>query len=134
MSRGRGAPRLRVVSLVPAATEIIAALGAADALVGISHECILGDGLTPRPRVTRSTLQSSTSPAEINEQVSMMSAGGAPLFTLLGAEIEALRPDLIVTQGLCSVCAVSELDVRALAARLTPTPRVVSISATTLEG
>ena len=102
MSRGRGAPRLRVVSLVPAATEIVAALGAADALVGISHECVLGDGLTQRPRVTASRLPGSGSAAEVNAQVSAMSASGAALFTLRDAEIAALQPDIIVTQGLCS--------------------------------
>ena len=134
MSRNRGAERLRVVSLVPAATEIVAALGAADTLVGISHECVLGDDLTPRPRVTASRLAASGSAAEVNAEVSAMSASGAPLFTLSNAEIEALGPDLIITQGLCGVCAVSEEDVRSLAARLAPTPRVVSISASTLEG
>ncbi len=134
MSRHRGAAGLRVVSLVPAATEIIVALGEADSLVGVSHECAPGDALTPPPRVTGSRLSGSMSALEIDTAVSTLSASGAPLFTLLGEEIEALRPDIIITQGLCNVCAVSEDDVRALAARLTPTPRVISISATTLDG
>jgi iron complex transport system substrate-binding protein len=133
MPQRRGAARRRVVSLVPAATEIIAALGEADSLVGISHECF-AEGLAPCPRVTASSLIVSAAPAEINSEVSAMAADGRPMFTLLADEIEGLHPDLIITQGLCAVCAVSEPDVRALASRLAPTPRVVSISATSLDG
>jgi iron complex transport system substrate-binding protein len=119
--------------VVPAATEIVTALGAVDSLVGVSHECALAAGLAPRPRVTASALARSETPGEINAQVAAMSGNGTPLFRLLSAEIAALRPDVIITQGLCHVCAVSEEDVRALASRLAPTPRVVSISGSTLD-
>jgi iron complex transport system substrate-binding protein len=120
--------------VVPAATEIVAALGAADSLVGVSHECVLGAGAVQTPRVTSSAIGLTEAPGEINAQVTATSRSGTPLFTLHAAEIEALRPDVIITQGLCSVCAVSDVDVRALAARLTPAPRVLSISASTLDG
>ena len=118
--------------MVPAATEIVTALGAADSLVGVSHECVLAPGLTPRPRVTASALAMSEVAGEIDAQVSAMWGNGTPLFTLLSAEIAALRPDVIITQGLCNVCAVSEKDVRALAASLAPAPCIVSISGSTL--
>ena len=124
---------LRVISVVPAATEIVAALGAADSLVGVSHECVLAAGLAPRPRVTASALGMSESPGEINAQVVAMSRDGAPLFTLLSTEIAALQPDVIITQALCDVCAVSEHDVRALASRLTTPPLIVSIAGSTLD-
>jgi len=119
--------------VVPAATEIVTALGAADSLVGVSHECVLAPGLAPRPRVTASALGMSEAPDEINAQVAAMSREGTPLFTLLAAEIAALQPDVIITQGLCDVCAVSEQDVRALASRLATPPRVVSIAGSTLD-
>ena len=133
MPQRRRAAHLRIVSVVPAATEIITALGAADRLVGVSHACVLADGLPSRPRVTESALATANDAASIHAGVSDMARSDAPLFRLLADEIAALRPDVIVTQGLCAVCAVSEADVRALAARLAPRPRVVSISGSTLD-
>ena len=133
MPQRRRAAHVRVISLVPAATEIIAALGAADRLVGVSHECRLPDGREQTPRVTESALEATRDAASIHAEVSAMARTDAPLFRLRGDEIAALRPDVIVTQGLCAVCAVSDRDVRSLAARLEPTPRVVSISGSTLD-
>jgi iron complex transport system substrate-binding protein len=123
-----------VISVVPAATEIITALGACDTLVGVSHECMPDAGAASPARVTASTLGASIMPREIDAEVAAAAGSGRPLFTLDADAFDALRPDLIITQGLCDVCAVSEHDVRALAARLASTPRVVSISASTLEG
>ena len=134
MPQRRRAAHLRVVSVVPAATEIIAALGAADRLVGVSHECVLADSHKDKPRVTRSALPADGDAAAIHAGVSEIARDGGPMFELLADEIAALQPDVIVTQGLCTVCAVSEADVRALAARLLPTPRIVSISGSTLDG
>ena len=134
MPQRRRAAHLRVISLVPAATEIIAALGAADLLVGVSHECLLADGQAATPRVTASALGAADDAAAIHAEVSGMARTDTPMFRLLSDEIAALRPDVVVTQGLCAVCAVSEQDVRALADHLSPTPRIVSISASTLDG
>jgi iron complex transport system substrate-binding protein len=134
MPQRRRAGRPRIVSTVPAATEIVAALGAADLLVGVSHECTLGEGLEPRPRVTASSLGVQAGPAEIHARVGAQSSAGAALFTLDGTVIERLEPDVIITQGLCAVCAVDERDVRTLASRIAPSPRVVALSASTLEG
>ncbi|MCC6243684.1 MAG: ABC transporter substrate-binding protein [Gemmatimonadaceae bacterium] len=141
----------RVVSLLPAATEIVALLGASDALVGITHECDYPDIVGSRARVTRSNIPSHplsgddatqhhagvgthSDPATIDAAVRELSHGGLPLFALDEARIRALHPDVLLTQALCDVCAVSEHDVRALAAALSPTPSVVTLGGNTIEG
>ena len=138
-TRGGPAGSPRVVSLLPAGTDIVVALGAEGALVGVSHECALpaGAGL---PRVTESSIRSAgadseaTRPSVVDAEVAARSAEGQPLFSIHDEEIAALRPDVILTQALCHVCAVSETDVRALAARLARTPEVITLSAATLDG
>jgi iron complex transport system substrate-binding protein len=124
----------RVVSLLPGATEIVATLGALDCLVGVTHECDYPPAVAGHTRVT-STGVDTTAPADVvDAQVRALARSGAPLFTILEDRIHALAPDLLLTQALCDVCAVSENDVRAFAARLSPSPRVVTVSATTLDG
>jgi iron complex transport system substrate-binding protein len=125
---------MRVVSLLPAAAEIVAALGAADLLVGVSHECDYPAHVAGLPRVTRSAVDGGCTPGEIDRQVRAASAAGEALYELDEALIAELAPDLIITQGVCGVCAVSEGEVCALAQRLGSSPRVLSLSATTLEG
>jgi iron complex transport system substrate-binding protein len=125
---------VRVISLLPAATEIVAALDALDALVGVTHECDFPPEVRALPRVTRTAVDGSADAAAIDAAVRQLAAGGAPLFEVLEAETTALSPDVILTQGLCDVCAVSEVAVRALAARLTPAPRIVSLTASSLDG
>jgi iron complex transport system substrate-binding protein len=136
----RGATKTpRVISLLPAGTDIVAALGAAESLVGISHECAAPASASRRPRVTANAILGASGtahrdPALIDAAVAERSRLGQPLFTLLESEISALRPEVLITQALCDVCAVSETDVRALARHLTPEPTVVTLSATTLDG
>lgn len=125
---------MRVVSLLPAATEIVAFLGVSDHLVGITHECDYPDVVASRARVTRSAIPASNDPAEIDLAVKALSGEGHALFTLDEARIRALHPDLLLTQALCDVCAVRETDVRALAGRLVPSPRVVTLGGETLDG
>jgi len=126
---------VRIVSLFPAATEIICALGAFDTLVGISHdsdfphEC-LHPGI---PRVTRSTIDSNASPNEIDRMVRNADALGDVLHVLDAEAIARVRPDLIITQGICDVCAVRESDVRIIADSLRSPPVVLSLSADSLE-
>jgi iron complex transport system substrate-binding protein len=124
---------VRVLSLLPSATEIVAVLGAAGQLVGITHECDFPAAVRSCERVTECAIDSLAAPAVIDAQVREITGQGLPLYTLRDAVIAALRPDLILTQALCEVCAVMETDVRALAARLTPEPRVISLSATSLD-
>ena len=124
---------MRVVSLLPAATEIIVALGATDTLVGVSHECVLPATAPPVARVTASAFGNPQTAAAINKRVSERSSAGESLFTMREAEIAELSPDLIITQALCDVCAVRESDVRAVASRMHRSPQVVTLSAQTLE-
>jgi iron complex transport system substrate-binding protein len=124
----------RIISLLPGATEIVAALGALDGLVGVTHECDYPPAVTNRPRVTHTAVDPSAAPDVVDAQVRELARAGAPLYTILDDEIATLAPDLLVTQALCEVCAVSERDVRSLAARLSPPPRVVTVSATTFDG
>jgi iron complex transport system substrate-binding protein len=124
---------VRVVSLLPAATDAIVALGAVETLVGVSHECD-ARAVAGLPRVTGTPVETAGGARDVDAQVRRLAAEGAPLFTLDEAAIAALRPDVLFTQSVCEVCAVREEDVRALAARLSPQPRVVTLGATTLEG
>jgi iron complex transport system substrate-binding protein len=125
---------MRTVSLLPAGTEIVAALGALDGLVGVTHECDYPAEVRSRAQVTSSTVDGESAPGAVNGQVRALAQGGSPLFTLHERTIAALRPELVLTQALCDVCAVSETDVRALVRRLRPEPRVVTLSASTLDG
>lgn len=122
----------RIVSLLPAATEIIATLGAWDRLVAVSHECDYPSLAAALPKVTSSRVGHATS-REIDREVRELSGTGAGVFALDTAAITRLAPDLIVTQTLCEVCAVSEEDVRRLAATLPSPCEVVSIGARTLD-
>ncbi len=125
---------MRVVSFLPAATEIVALLGASEHLVGITHECDFPDVVKSRARVTQSAIPHAGSPAEIDAAVRSLAGEGHTLFTLDEARIRALHPTVLLTQAVCDVCAVRESDVRALAARLTPPPKVVTLGGTTLDG
>ena len=125
---------MRVVSLLPAGTDIIAALGVADSLVGVTHECDCPPDVAALPRVTRSAIDPGAAPGEVDWQVRAADAQGEPLFTLDEERIAELRPDVILTQAVCDVCAVRETDVRALAARLSPAPCIVTLAGSTLDG
>jgi iron complex transport system substrate-binding protein len=125
---------MRVVSLLPSATEIVGALGAIEHLVGVTHECDWPPVVASRARVTTSAVDSTKTPREIDAQVRELSHAGTSLYALKERCIRDLHPDLILTQALCDVCAVHEGDVRALAATLVPPPNVLTLSATTLDG
>lgn len=124
---------MRVVSLLPGATEMVAALGQVDALVGVTHECDHPPAVARLPRVTGTAVDVHAAPGAVDAQVRALHEAGGALFTLDAARFRELRPDLILTQALCDVCAVSETDVRALAARLDPQPRIVTLEARRLE-
>jgi iron complex transport system substrate-binding protein len=124
----------RVITLLPSATEIVAALGAIESLVGITHECDHPAQVASRLCVTSSLVDGADAPGAVDAGVRTLVEAGASLYTLDEERIRSLRPDLIFTQALCDVCAVMETDVRALAARLSPEPAVISLSATTLDG
>ena len=125
---------MRIVSLLPAATEIVAFLGATEHLVGITHECDFPSIVASRARVTKSAIPHSNDPAEIDSSVREQSAEGHALFTMDERLIAALHPTLLLTQALCDVCAVRESDVRTLAAKLPDSPPVITLGGTTIEG
>jgi len=120
----------RIVSLLPAATEMAVALGLGDALVGRSHECDHPPEVMRLPVLTAPRIDASGSSRAIHDQVERATA----MFTLDAVQLAALRPDVILTQAACDVCAVAEADVAAAARTLDPPPRVVSLSSTTLAG
>ena len=125
---------MRVVSFLPSATEIVAALGRLDDIVGVSHECDYPADVRSREVVTSSAIDSTAPPGEIDTSVRGLVDTGRPLYDVREERVRALAPDVMVTQVVCDVCAVSEGDVRALATRLTPPPEVVTLGATTLDG
>ena len=125
---------MRVVSFLPSATEIVAALGHADAIVGVSHECDFPPGVSDREVVTSSAIDSRAAPGEIDVAVRSFVDSGRALYDVREERVRALAPNVMVTQVVCDVCAVSEDAVRTLATRLSPRPEVVTLGATTLDG
>lgn len=105
---------LRIVSLLPSATEIVCGLGLQRNLVGISHECNWPPEVVDRPRVTRSNVDSSASSAEIDQQVKSLMASGRDLYEVDEELLVSLQPDLIVTQSQCDVCAISYSSVKSV--------------------
>jgi iron complex transport system substrate-binding protein len=120
---------VRVLSLLPAATEIVAALGHAGDLVGISHECDHPPEALHLPRVTSTPIDTAVSSTEIDAQVVAARAAGRAVIGVEADALRAARPELILTQGLCDVCAVSDGQVHRLAAAMTPEPTVLSLEA-----
>jgi iron complex transport system substrate-binding protein len=123
---------VRIASLVPSATEALFALGLGDSVVAVTHECDHPAAASALPRLTASVIPEGLAPAEIDRQVREVTGRGEALYTLDEAALGALEPDLIVTQALCAVCAVSYDDVRAVAGRLSSRPDVISLDPTTL--
>jgi iron complex transport system substrate-binding protein len=125
---------MRVVSLLPSATEIVCALGARDALVGVSHECDFPADVVGLPVLTSSRIDAGASSKAIDDAVRGVIANALSIYAVDDAKLGALAPDVIVTQDLCEVCAVSLDDVRAAVARLAHAARVeiVSLSPTRL--
>ena len=118
---------MRIVSLVPHATELLFALGLGDQVVGVTHECDHPADARERRHVTRDRLPPGLSSGEIDAAVRSFTEGGEAIYSLDEQALRELRPDLIVTQALCPVCAVSYDDVRTLAQRMEPAPNVVAL-------
>jgi iron complex transport system substrate-binding protein len=124
----------RVVTLLPAATEIVAALGDISLLAGISHECDYPASVQQLPRVTATPIDIGGSSRAIDAAVRALQESGRPVIAVDAEEIRRLAPDLIITQSLCEVCAVSDGEVYRLATAIDPAPRIVSLSARNLQG
>jgi iron complex transport system substrate-binding protein len=123
---------MRIVSLVPHATELLFALGLGPEVVAVTHECDHPPAARAAKRVTRDVLPVGLDAAEIDAAVRERTLRGEAIYELDGEAVAALRPDLIVTQALCPVCAVSYTEVAELAQRMPSRPRVISLDPHTL--
>ena len=126
---------MRTVSLLPAATEIVGALGLMDDLVGVSHECDYPETANEKPRVTACAISGNRlTSREIDEWVRQQLARGESLYALDEAKLRELLPELILTQRLCDVCAPAYGRVQALAQTLPGPPRVLNLEPNSLAG
>jgi iron complex transport system substrate-binding protein len=123
---------MRIVSLVPSATEMLFALGLGGDVTAVTHECDHPAGARGRPKVTRDVIGPGLPPAEIDRAVRELTEQGRAIYELDEGALRRARPDLIVTQALCAVCAVSYDDVKTVADRLDPVPEVLSLDPHTL--
>ena len=118
---------MRIVSLVPSATEILFALGLGADIVAVTHECDYPAAARDLPKITRDVLPGGMSSAEIDAAVKERTLAGESIYELDAEALHDLAPDLIVTQALCSVCAVSYNDVRSIADEIDSRPMVISL-------
>jgi iron complex transport system substrate-binding protein len=123
---------MRIVSLVPHATELLFALGLGPEVVGVTHECDHPPEVLGLPRVTSDVLPPGLSAAEIDAAVRERTLGGQAIYELDRETLAGLAPDLIVTQALCPVCAVSYEDVAEIAVELPTQPKVIALDPKTL--
>jgi iron complex transport system substrate-binding protein len=123
---------VRIASLVPSATEMLFALGLGDRVAAVTHECDYPPGAEQLPHLTRSVIPEGLPAAEIDAAVRERVGRGEALYELDEGTLEELDVDLIVTQAVCEVCAVSFDDVRAVAERLPTQPEVISLDPSTL--
>jgi iron complex transport system substrate-binding protein len=123
---------MRIVSLVPSATEMLFALGLGPDVIAVTHECDYPPAARELPKITRDLLPPGLTSAQIDAAVKEHTLAGESIYQLDTTALEDLRPDLIVTQALCSVCAVSYDDVRDIAEQLDPRPEVISLDPHTL--
>jgi len=123
---------MRIASLVPSATEMLYALGLGDRVVAVTHECDYPLEARSLPQLTRTVLPPGLSAADIDRAVKARVAEGQALYELDEELLAKLAPDLIVTQAVCAVCAVSYEEVLDVAARLPSKPRVVQQDPSTL--
>jgi iron complex transport system substrate-binding protein len=119
---------MRIVSLLPSATEILFALGLDREIVGVSHECDFPPRARTKPVVIHSRLPHHASPAEIDRLVSEYVHRGESLYAVDAEVLEALAPDLIITQDLCHVCAASPDDLATAIARFERRPEVLCLN------
>jgi iron complex transport system substrate-binding protein len=123
---------MRIVSLVPSATEMLFALGVGDEVIAVTHECDHPPEARELPRVTRDVIGPGLPPAEIDRAVRALTEQGKAIYELDEDALRRLQPDLVVTQALCAVCAVSYDDVQAVAERLDSQPKVLALDPHTL--
>jgi len=119
---------MRIVSLLPSATEILFALGLEQQIVGVSHECDFPPAARSKTTVIHSRIPKDAAPAEIDRLVREFSAHGESVYSVDAEVLRRLSPDLIVTQDLCHVCAASPEDLAAVLANFESKPEVLSLN------
>jgi iron complex transport system substrate-binding protein len=119
---------MRIVSLLPSATEILCALGLDDEIIGVSHDCDFPPSVKERPVVIHSRIPLGTDSADIDRLVRGFVERGESVYTVDGRLLRELAPDLIVTQDLCLVCAASPHDLAGVLAGFEYQPRVLSLN------
>ncbi|MBV9604304.1 MAG: cobalamin-binding protein [Solirubrobacterales bacterium] len=123
---------MRIVSLIPSATETLFALGLGPDVIAVTHECDYPPAARELPKITRDVLEPGLTPREIDAAVKERTLAGESIYELDDELLHDLRPDLIITQELCAVCAVSYDDVRAIAEEIETQPRVVALDPRTV--
>ena len=118
---------MRIISLLPSATEIICSLGLREHLVGVTHECDYPVDVVGLPIVTKSAVPHDASSIEIDQLVRSQLETTTALYSLNVKLLDELQPDIIVTQALCEVCALSEAEIEASICQLSKRPRVVNL-------
>jgi iron complex transport system substrate-binding protein len=127
-------PAIRIATLLPSATEIVCALGLADRVVGVSHECDFPPEIAGRPVLTEPKIDPHRGSKEIDADVRALVRDGLSVYRIREDELRAARPDLIVTQQQCEVCAVSFDEVKDAAARVLDAPaEIVSLEPNRLD-
>jgi iron complex transport system substrate-binding protein len=124
---------MRIVSLLPSATEILYALGVGDQVVGITHECDFPPEAAGKPALIKPRVDPAAAPAEIDRQVSELVARGESIYAVDADLLASLAPDLIVTQDLCHVCAASPDDLATALSRFSRPPRVLTLTPHSLD-
>src|SRR5258707_13983685 len=125
----RSMAKQRIISLIASATEIVCALGFEDQLVGRSHECDFPHSVAHVPALTEPKFNPEGTSAEIDQRVKQIVADALSVYRVDAPKLRELRPDVIVTQSQCEVCAVSESDVEAAVAEwLGARPKIVSLA------
>src|SRR4051795_9925143 len=123
---------VRIASLVPSATETLFALGLGNSVVAVTHECDYPETAAELPHLTRSVIPVGLSAAEIDREVRERTERGEAIYELDADTLRELEPDLIVTQQVCEVCAVSFDDVRKVAETIPSEPQVLSLDPSTI--
>lgn len=126
---------MRIVSLVPSATEIVCALGLSRQLVGVTHECDYPAEAVGKPIITRPVVDlSGASDATIHRRVAAAAGSGGPVFAVDEEALRKAKPDLIITQALCAVCAPNGASVAEMAREIDPAISVLTLEPSSLEG
>jgi len=118
---------VRIVSLLPAATEIVCALGRRDSLAGRSHGCDFPADVAALPSLSRPRVDPSLPSSRLDDEVRRVYSAGEPLYLLDEERLAAIAPDVVVTQAACEVCAVSYEQVAAVTRRAAPAAQVVCL-------